>query len=323
MLDRHGPHRRRGRGRVDPPRAGHHLERPARPAPQPGHDGRGRSGRPGVARRGVDRGADCPEAIRARFEAKFGLPVLATYGLSEAPTVVAIDRRDGGHVPGASGRPLPHLAASPARRVDAAGEGSGEICIAPATTATAYARLLGAAERHRRGAGRRRAAHRRPRLPRRRRLPAPPGPQEPAHHPRAAPTSIRPRWSGCCWRPPGWRPARCSASPTSASGERVVAVVECAGASTRRPCGRTAWPTWRGTRSPSGSRRSTRCPATPWARSSAPSSRPCSNLTVVSFSVPLEADRARMRAERHAKLQDQAFRGPGPQTVCCCSAPAA
>jgi long-chain acyl-CoA synthetase len=55
-------------------------------------------------------GADCPEVIRAAFEAKFGLPVLATYGLSEAPTVVAIDPRDGRHVAGASGRPLPHLA---------------------------------------------------------------------------------------------------------------------------------------------------------------------------------------------------------------------
>ena len=56
-------------------------------------------------------GADCPEAIRSAFEAKFGLPVLATYGLTEAPTVVAIDRRAGDdHVPGASGRPLPHLA---------------------------------------------------------------------------------------------------------------------------------------------------------------------------------------------------------------------
>src|SRR5262245_24218002 len=48
-------------------------------------------------------GADCPETIRERFEARFGLPVTATYGLSEAPTVVAIDPRDGGHVPGASG----------------------------------------------------------------------------------------------------------------------------------------------------------------------------------------------------------------------------
>jgi acyl-CoA synthetase (AMP-forming)/AMP-acid ligase II len=56
-------------------------------------------------------GADCPEAIRRAFEAKFGRPVLATYGLTEAPTVVAIDGRSGDdHVAGASGRPLPHLA---------------------------------------------------------------------------------------------------------------------------------------------------------------------------------------------------------------------
>lgn len=55
-------------------------------------------------------GADTPEAIRSAFEAKFGLPVISTYGLSEAPTVVSIDPVDGGHVAGASGRPLPHLA---------------------------------------------------------------------------------------------------------------------------------------------------------------------------------------------------------------------
>lgn len=56
-------------------------------------------------------GADCPEAIRSAFHAKFGRPVLATYGLTEAPTVVAIDDRDGStHRAGASGRPLPHLA---------------------------------------------------------------------------------------------------------------------------------------------------------------------------------------------------------------------
>lgn len=80
-------------------------------------------------------GADCPEAIRTAFEAKFGLPVLATYGLSEAPTVVAIDERSGaGHVPGASGRPLPHLAVRIAGDDGATlppGE-TGEIRVAPA-----------------------------------------------------------------------------------------------------------------------------------------------------------------------------------------------
>ena len=55
-LDRDGPHRRRGRGRVDPRRAGHDLERAARAAPQPRHHGR-RSTPSDLAsaRRGVDR----------------------------------------------------------------------------------------------------------------------------------------------------------------------------------------------------------------------------------------------------------------------------
>jgi long-chain acyl-CoA synthetase len=79
-------------------------------------------------------GADCPETIRERFEARFGLPVTATYGLSEAPTVVAIDPRDGGHVPGASGRPLPHLAV---RVVD------GEVCVGPAPGDDRYRTMLG------------------------------------------------------------------------------------------------------------------------------------------------------------------------------------
>ncbi len=69
-------------------------------------------------------GADCPEAIRSTFEEKFGLPVLATYGLTEAPSVVAIDARDAPHVDGSSGQPLPHL------RVRIADD--GEICVSPA-----------------------------------------------------------------------------------------------------------------------------------------------------------------------------------------------
>ncbi|HVT78797.1 MAG TPA: AMP-binding protein [Acidimicrobiales bacterium] len=74
-------------------------------------------------------GADCPEAIRAAFEEKFGLPVLATYGLTEAPTVVAIDPRHGPHVAHASGKPLAHLNV---RIADAGDDGTGEICISPA-----------------------------------------------------------------------------------------------------------------------------------------------------------------------------------------------
>jgi acyl-CoA synthetase (AMP-forming)/AMP-acid ligase II len=92
-------------------------------------------------------GADCPEAIRAAFEAKFGLPVLATYGLSEAPTVVAIDPRGGPHVAGASGRALPHLAV---RVVGDDGDAvpvgeTGEICVGPADER--YRLMLGYWER--------------------------------------------------------------------------------------------------------------------------------------------------------------------------------
>jgi acyl-CoA synthetase (AMP-forming)/AMP-acid ligase II len=79
-------------------------------------------------------GADCPEAIRSAFEAKFGLPVLATYGLTEAPTVVAIDPVGGPHVAGASGRPLPHLQVT----VE-----DGEVCVAPARGDDRYRLMLG------------------------------------------------------------------------------------------------------------------------------------------------------------------------------------
>ena len=92
-------------------------------------------------------GADCPEVIRAAFEAKFGQPVLATYGLTEAPTVVAIDPIGGPHVAGASGRPLPHLAVRIAGDGGAtlpAGE-TGEVCLAPADDR--YRLMLGYWER--------------------------------------------------------------------------------------------------------------------------------------------------------------------------------
>lgn len=79
-------------------------------------------------------GADCPESIRTAFETKFGQQVLATYGLTEAPTVVSIDPREGPHVSGSSGRPLPHLAVRIADdRGDTLPSGeTGEILVGPA-----------------------------------------------------------------------------------------------------------------------------------------------------------------------------------------------
>ncbi len=94
-------------------------------------------------------GADCPEAIRSAFEAKFGLPVLATYGLSEAPTVVSIDPRGGPHVAGSSGRPLPHLGvriAGPDGATLPAGE-TGEVCVSAAPGDERYRLMLGYWER--------------------------------------------------------------------------------------------------------------------------------------------------------------------------------
>lgn len=94
-------------------------------------------------------GADCPEAIRTAFQGKFGIPVLATYGLTEAPTVVSIDPRSGEHVAGASGRPLPHLAVRIVG-IDGAslptGE-TGEICVGPAIGDDRYRLMLGYWER--------------------------------------------------------------------------------------------------------------------------------------------------------------------------------
>src|SRR5262245_8885004 len=76
-------------------------------------------------------GADCPESLRSAFAAKFDVPLRTTYGLTEAPSLVAIDPRGGGHVTGASGVPLPHLALEILDDADAPlGPGEqGEVCL--------------------------------------------------------------------------------------------------------------------------------------------------------------------------------------------------
>lgn len=67
------------------------------------------AGRLGSLREVWTGGADCPEHLRQAFERRFGVPVCATYGLTEAPSMVTIDPIDGPHVAGASGVSLPHL----------------------------------------------------------------------------------------------------------------------------------------------------------------------------------------------------------------------
>jgi O-succinylbenzoic acid--CoA ligase len=54
-------------------------------------------------------GSDCPNVVRGAFERKFSQRVYATYGLTEAPSLVAIEPLGEPHAPNSSGRPLPHL----------------------------------------------------------------------------------------------------------------------------------------------------------------------------------------------------------------------
>jgi long-chain acyl-CoA synthetase len=64
-------------------------------------------------------GASCPESLRNAFMERFGIPLVSTYGLTEAPTVVTMDPVGRDHAEGASGKPLPHL---DVRIVDEAGD---------------------------------------------------------------------------------------------------------------------------------------------------------------------------------------------------------
>ncbi len=57
-------------------------------------------------------GGDCSDHLRAAFHAAHGQHIRATYGLTEAPTVVAMDPAGGQWKPAASGRVLPHLQVS-------------------------------------------------------------------------------------------------------------------------------------------------------------------------------------------------------------------
>jgi acyl-CoA synthetase (AMP-forming)/AMP-acid ligase II len=66
--------------------------------------------------------------LRQRFRDKFGVPVIGTYGLTEAPTVVAIDPPDGSFAPDASGRVLPHL------QITIDGSEPGDICVGAVQT---------------------------------------------------------------------------------------------------------------------------------------------------------------------------------------------
>ncbi len=54
-------------------------------------------------------GADLSEILRAGFEAKFGVGVLGSYGLTEAGGAVCLEEPGAAHRPGSSGVALPHV----------------------------------------------------------------------------------------------------------------------------------------------------------------------------------------------------------------------
>lgn len=53
--------------------------------------------------------AGLAESLREQFEAKFGVRLVGSYGMTEAPGAVCIEDVGLPHVPGSSGRPLPHV----------------------------------------------------------------------------------------------------------------------------------------------------------------------------------------------------------------------
>jgi len=77
-------------------------------------------------------GADLPDAIREAFEAKFQARIYGTYGLTEAPTVVASEPLSERHVVGSSGKVLPHLEVTirDSDNVELPIGEVGEICVA-------------------------------------------------------------------------------------------------------------------------------------------------------------------------------------------------
>jgi long-chain acyl-CoA synthetase len=93
-------------------------------------------------------GAELPEEVRLAFTERFGHPIAATYGLTEVPTIVSLERRGTPHVPRSSGEVLPYLEVrilDDDGREQAEGE-TGEICVRAAASgpwAGCYRPMLG------------------------------------------------------------------------------------------------------------------------------------------------------------------------------------
>lgn len=87
-------------------------------------------------------GGDCPDQLRSAFARTFGHDLRATYGLTEAPTIVAMDPVGREWAPGSSGQTLAHLSV---QVLDddghqLPGDQVGELCVS-ATTSGPWAHL--------------------------------------------------------------------------------------------------------------------------------------------------------------------------------------
>jgi O-succinylbenzoic acid--CoA ligase len=93
-------------------------------------------------------GAGCSDELKRDFRTKFGVDIARTYGLTELPTVAAIEGWDEPAPPGSSGRLLPYLEAVVVDDADKAlplGR-TGELCLSAATDgewAGSYRPMLG------------------------------------------------------------------------------------------------------------------------------------------------------------------------------------
>ena len=93
-------------------------------------------------------GADCSSELRERFSQRFGIRPTVRYGMTEVPTVVAVELPDERLPDGAVGRPLPHLRVHILDRDEASQPVgvSGQVCVGAASDgswAGAYPPMLG------------------------------------------------------------------------------------------------------------------------------------------------------------------------------------
>ncbi len=93
-------------------------------------------------------GADCPDAFKDLYRARFGAEVTVGYGLTEAPTAVTMNDPSRPPVPGGSGKALPHVqvVVLDDEGCEVAAGAIGELCVTARTDgpwAGVYTPMLG------------------------------------------------------------------------------------------------------------------------------------------------------------------------------------